>query len=228
MILVCGDTHGDIDFRKLSNKKLLQKFGDLPNYLLVAGDFGLPWSNDPNNAQDLYLKRWYEAKPYYVIVTPGNHDNYDRIYNMPKEVFHGANIRKYSDNIFFLEKGEVITLEDKTFFSFGGAESIDKLYRREGVSWWSQEDATYADFMKVDVLLQGVKSVDYVITHTAPEFVINEIAPSRRDSTSQLLTYIAEHLAFKTWYFGHMHVDKAIVKDGRSYVCLYNDVATIV
>lgn len=222
MILVAGDTHGDIDYRKLDNHKVRSQFGRLPDYLIVAGDFGVPWSNNEEDPTDLFMKKWYEDKPYEIIVVLGNHDNYSRIEKMPQEVYHGARVKRYTSNIVFVEKNQILELENKIIYCFGGADSIDKEYRTLNESWWPQEQSTYADFleMKNFIFRSYNISVDYVITHTAPEHVVAEMGREDRlnDSTSKLLTYVDLHLKFKHWYFGHMHEDVTI-KD--KYTCLY-------
>lgn len=228
MILTCGDTHGDFDYRKLNNHTIVSRFGTLPNYLIIAGDFGVPWSNDPSNAQDLYMKKWYESKPYDVVVVLGNHENYARILQMPLEEYHGAKVRRYGKNIVFVERGEVLTIEGKTILTLGGAESIDKAWRRPGVSWWPEEAATYADFLHVqDILSKLEKPVDYIITHTAPEEVIATHGLSEKsDSVSKLLTWVDGHsnCVGAPWYHGHLHIDGTIYleKTNRTYVSMYH------
>jgi hypothetical protein len=130
---------------------------------------------------------------------------------MPRELYNGAFVRRYSDNIVYVEKNQVMEIDNKKFYFLGGAESVDKEFRILYKSWWPQEDATYADFLRCKSLLKRVKEVDYVITHTAPEKIVKKIgALNRFDGTSKLLTYLDENLKFKHWYFGHFHSYKII------------------
>lgn len=226
MILISGDTHGDIDYRKLDNYKIISQFGRLPDYMLVAGDFGVPWSNDENNAQDLYMKKWYENKPYDIIVILGNHENYSRVEKMPREIYHGAWVRRYTLNVVFVEKNQILEIEDKKFYCLGGADSTDKERRIIWQSWWPQEQATYADFIEMEKLLERVNEVDYVVTHTCPENVVNKIHRGDRinDVTSKLLTFLDSNIKYKHWYFGHMHQDVTILD---KYTCLYNKLVEV-
>lgn len=207
MIAITGDIHGEHDIGKLSNRNVRNLFGQLPDYLLVAGDFGIPWSNNEDNETDNYYRRWFEEKPYEVAVIKGNHENYGRIENMPIVTHFGAKCRQYSKNIFFVENNEILTIEGKTFYCFGGATSVDKAWRRPYVSWWPQENPSSEDYAKLSKL-QGT-AVDYVVTHTAPNSIvklfdkyINDECPTRR-----LLDGVMELISFKHWYFGHFHND---------------------
>ncbi len=225
MILTCGDTHGDIDYRKLSNHLVVREFGRLPDFVIQLGDFGVPWSNNPNDKTDIYMKKWYEEKPYDVVVVPGNHCNYSRIEQMPREIYHGAWVRRYSKNIVFVERNQIMMLENESFYFFGGADSTDKETRVLYQSWWPQESCTYQDFVDAKELLKRVASVDYIITHTAPEKVIAEMGYDERlDGTSKLLTYIDENLDCTHWYFGHMHKDQTYFD---KYTCQYRNLKLI-
>ena len=60
-----------------------------------------------------------------------------------------------------LKRGECYTIEGKTFFTFGGAYSIDRLLRKEGVSWWWQELPSPEEF---NALLKLSKNIAALIT----------------------------------------------------------------
>jgi len=225
MIATCGDLHGDIDFHTVSNTRMRKRFGVLPNYLIACGDFGVPWSNNPDDPRDAYLTKWYGDKPYDIIVCPGNHENYNRISQMPKESYMGGTVRRFSKNIVFVEKNEILTIEGKVFFFFGGATSIDKGYRTPYISWWPEEDATYGDHRRAIDVMADNPIVDYVISHTCPESIVGEFTKGFEGCddacpTRRVLDYIAHNLNFSKWYFGHFHRDKSFDK----YTCVYREV----
>ena len=59
---------------------------------------------------------------------------------------------------------------------FGGGDSIDKGSRKPYVSWWPQEIPTTNDFYRARATLEkSGHEVDYVLTHTVPEKVIDEM-----------------------------------------------------
>jgi len=225
MIIVTADLHGHIDYRKLDNKRMKKSFGRLPDFVIVAGDFGVPWSNNLDDPQDIYMKKWYEAKPYDVVVVPGNHCNYSRIEALPVETYHGAKARRFGKNIVFIEKNQILELEGKTFYCFGGADSTDIEFRTLFLDYFPQEQATYADFLEMQEVLQKVQKVDYIIAHTAPTEIVERMHRDDRlnDSTSKVLDYLVENLDFNRFYFGHMHEEFTYGK----YRCIYDDLVEI-
>ena len=223
-IIVSGDIHGQFDIRKLSNHKVISEFGSLPDVLIITGDFGVPWSNDLLDRQDKYLREWYESKPYKVLVIPGNHENYGRISLMPQVSIYGATAHQYGSNIFFIDKNEILTIDNTTFYCFGGATSTDQSQRIPYTSWWPEEDATYSDFIKMQEKLIAYPSVDYIITHTCPERWVPLLGDNFHSfdncPTRKVLDYLAENINYTTWFFGHFHIDKQLSENNA--VCLYN------
>ena len=64
-------------------------------------------------------------------------------------------------------RGQVFEIEGKTIFTFGGATSIDRDFRREGRSWWAQELPTYEELdVGIATLKRYGNKVDYIITHS--------------------------------------------------------------
>jgi predicted phosphodiesterase len=221
MILITADLHGDIDFRKINNDSVKAACqGEFPSYMLVAGDFGVPFSNNPNDRTDFYMQRFYEAKPYDVVVIPGNHENYNRIEALPVETYHGAKARRFGKNIVFIEKNQILELEGKTFYCFGGADSTDIEFRTLFLDYFPQEQATYADFLEMQEVLQKVQKVDYIIAHTAPTEIVERMHRDDRlnDSTSKVLDYLVKHIEFEKFFYGHMHRDFHYER----YQCIYD------
>jgi predicted phosphodiesterase len=221
-VMISGDIHGSTDIRKLSNSAIRTKFGHLPDVLICAGDFGFPWSNNPENAEDNYYRRWFEQKPYKVIVVLGNHENYARILALPLVELYGAKVRQYGSNIFFVEKNEVLTIGSKTFYCFGGASSYDKESRVIWMSWWPEEDATYGDYIALKEKVQKFPKVDYVVTHTCPEQWVpllgSEFDTLDNCPTRKVLDELATLIQYDAWFFGHFHKDRQV---GDKAFCLY-------
>lgn len=144
MIFITGDTHGNIDFAKLKifadkNQNLTRN-----DYMIIAGDFGAVWNKDTLERD---LKPYIEL-PLTVLFFDGNHENFEILNSLPIEEWHGGKIHKIKPNIFHLMRGQIFNIEGKMFFTFGGATSIDKLYRTEYLSWWRQELPSYAELDK--------------------------------------------------------------------------------
>lgn len=252
-----GDTHGGIDYWKID--KLAFKFG-VPgglssestdrHYLFIAGDFGYIWRDRPKysskqvvvNPHDMdHIKRSFGKLPFTTIFIAGNHENYNVLERLPKVDRWGSVVSEViPDKVYMLHRGYVYTIEDKTILAVGGAESIDRKWRTLNKSWWSQEVITESDIARALESLTSVKhTVDYVLTHTAPRSVIDQlslmgylsqsitISKSCVDPSSVLLQDLYDKTNFTKWFFGHMHVDVKIPDTKGWFYALYNTICSI-
>lgn len=227
MIFLTGDTHGDIDIGKLSSKRFIQgKTLTKDDYVIILGDFGFIWENEPDVTEKYWLK-WFSEKPWTTLFIDGNHENHDRLNNLPVEEWHGGKVHKINDSVIHLMRGQIFELNGKSFFTFGGAKSVDVESRREGISWWRGEIPNYQETNEgVDNLVAHGSQVDYVLTHTCVSEVCRMVVNGfgggyiDPDPTTKILDQFHSMMAFKKWYFGHWHVDK----DFGRYECLYDKI----
>jgi hypothetical protein len=208
-ILVIADTHGDIDHHKLNNNFVKRMCNDeYPQYVIVCGDFGFLWSNKPDESEKYWLK-WVDSKPWITLFIDGNHENHPRLQSLPQVTMFNAPVGKVTDTIFHLRRGEVYTIENKTFFAFGGAQSHDIQYRIEGVSWWKEEEPSYPEYLHgIDSLEKVGYTIDYVLTHTCPSIITKNLFCENTDSTTKLLEAYKEKIICRKWLFGHWHIDR--------------------
>lgn len=212
MIYVTGDTHGDIDFFKLKlfcdrNPRLTRD-----DYLIIAGDFGGLWSEQLIEEKLIP----YTHLPFTILFVDGNHENFDMLEQYPVYTMFGGNVRIIRDNVIHLMRGQVYEIEGKTIFTLGGAVSVDKWRRKEGLSWWPQEEISDADFrLAIRNLEKNANTVDYIITHACDERCF--YYPVMRNGTfktptheNALLSYFEDNVNYKRWYFGHYHIDADI------------------
>jgi len=227
LVYVTGDLHSHYHIEKLNSKRFpagrkLTK----ADYLIVVGDFGLLWQ-DPPTDRDKYYLEWLRAKGWTTLFLDGNHENFEMLGRLETREMLGGSVGVVNDSVFHLRRGNVYTIDELTFFIFGGARSYDKEYRVEHISWWSQEEPSYAEYMNADVnLTKHQNKVDYVLTHEAPASVIDQIYPNDLVDAYQLPRFLEDvvgRLEFKRWYFGHHHFDKAF----DQFVCLFNRVREI-
>lgn len=120
-------------------------------------------------------------------------------------------------------------IDGKRILAIGGAESDDKDYRINYLSWWKQETITQADIERAIKTSSQYEKIDYIITHTCPKsFLTREFLntrPMKFDFTSEeKLDIIAENVNFTNWYFGHWHIDINIKTNVR---CLYHDIVKL-
>lgn len=108
----------------------------------------------------------------------------------------------------------------------GGADSIDKAYRTEGISWWSDEQLSVAKLN--DVLdLFVAKKPELIVSHECPEFVAEAICQHFRkiryvddNRTRMMLEQIYYHYTPKLHIFGHWHHNFDWVNRGTRFICL--------
>jgi hypothetical protein len=223
-IFMAGDTHGwTRDTKKLTAKgfpesrKLTKE-----DVVIQLGDFGWVWYPFGQNKEQEHWLNYLATRTYTLVVCLGNHENYDEIETLPLIDKFGGTVRvierdskKFGKGeIYLLERGQVYTINGKTFFAFGGAKSYDMTNRIEGKSWWRHEVPTYAEFEQGMVALDEVNwEVDYIISHTCPttimgEFIhISEYEPKFKDPVAEYLSEVYKKIKFKEWHFGHHHMD---------------------
>lgn len=229
MIFVTGDVHCPIDVSKLNSKNFKkQKELTKDDFLIVCGDMGIVWSfpEDKRYREDLYWQKWFNTRNYTTLFVDGNHENHPMLNSYPVVDFCGGKAHQIKDSVYHLMRGEVYTIDNKTFFCFGGASSHDKHLRKEGKDWWPEELPSIVEMNKGVENLQKVgNSVDYIITHCCGTDIQNMFAPYyEQDGLTSYLKFIGAEVNFKKWYFGHYHIDKEITE---KHICLYNEIITI-
>jgi len=225
LIYITGDTHGGIDIQKLASNKFLEGNNLTKNdYVIVSGDFGFIWAMD---SKDLFWLKWFDKKKFTTLFVDGNHENFDLLDRFPIEEWNGGKIHRINNSVIHLLRGQVFNLQGKTFFTFGGAESVDKMFREEGISWWNREMPFSDEYEEGVKNLESNKwHVDYIITHTCTSKTLTKINDlyytfKEVNELNEYFDIIEEKLDFKHWYFGHFHQDLEI--DDRQ-TCIYNRV----
>lgn len=238
MIYVTGDTHGCPERLSENNiRNINKKYNiDFPvpgsgDTLIIAGDFGCVW-NKSGKAE--YWLDWLAEKPYTTVFCDGNHEDFNLLYSYPVKLWNGGLVHEIRPNIFHLMRGEIFTIEDKTFFIFGGAESVDRKYRTEGISWWKEEVCSADEIINAKHNLEKVNyTVDYVITHTSPKrflynrgkFIFDKPIFFTTCPVMEFLSEIEPKMNYTKWFFGHFHKDL----NNRNMKCraIYTDLTII-
>lgn len=224
MIFLTGDTHGAHDMGKLSRKKWPQSRElTKEDYLIILGDFGVIWSPTEDREEKYFLK-FLNERPYTTLFLKGNHENHPRLDSFPEVPMFGDVVKQISDTVFMLLDGHIYTIDGETFFVLGGAESIDKHLRREGISWWKEEIPSYMTIKDgFDRLLKINNKVDYVLTHAifydAYKHIFGE-GEKINDPMSKTLQILKDTVSYKKWYCGHYHCD-LYIKEYDSQILYY-------
>lgn len=254
MIYITGDLHGGTTSYHITSAEFKPaKRGDI---VLCCGDFGGVWWPDYHtNAkhrrdEDCFLEAKLRQRVLWLAVD-GNHENFARLFGgeFPLVEIFGGKAYKIRENVYYLKRGEIFSIEGSTFLAFGGAASHDKdpgwveypaseyswggkewnPGRKEGVDWWPEEVPSPEDYDNACRNLERVGwQVDHVITHTCPAskrqlFMNSSQAKRLQDPTELMLQELYEKLSFLTWHFGHFHYEQ---QEDR-FICHYDKVRSI-
>lgn len=234
-IFLTGDTHcgSGLDHSKLNTRNFPQSDLTKGDYVIILGDAGIIFTSYTNKSpfgisrDDQHWINWFNNKNFTTLFIDGNHENHPALATFPVEEWHGGKVHKIADSVYHLMRGQVFTIEGKTFFTMGGAESIDRYSRKEGVDWWPEEMPSYEELNTgMDNLEKVDFQVNYVLTHCAPTIVAKYLTGDYRPNT---ITSFFEHLPkdfglkFDRWFFGHYHQDKTLGK----FSCLYQNIVQL-
>jgi hypothetical protein len=234
-IYLTGDTHGTIDIHKLGTTSFDPSLLDDTDFVIILGDFGFLWTPYPSKDEIWWLK-WLDEKPWTTLVIDGNHDNHERYPLLPDVDMFGSTVGRISKSVFHLRRGHIYDIFQHKFYVMGGAQSIDKVNRIEGKSWWADEIPTCAQFeLGLQNLEKNNWTVDYILSHTCSQKVINEyleslqhglskIDPKNNDPVARYFDEIHNLTTFKKHFFGHMHPEDIWVSKDQKSICLYNDI----
>jgi predicted phosphohydrolase len=221
-IFVTGDIHGDPMERLSSQNFPTGKTLTKDDIVIVAGDFGIIFCDHIKyEYREQYLLKWLRDKPWTTLFVGGNHENWDKLRNLPLVEKFDSKLGKVNDSVYFIPNGSLLTINGKTFWCMGGAMSTDIAYRinyqnktREKI-WWEEEIPTRQEMDRGVRLLESVDcKVDYIITHTMPTECVEEFSRKylfyydrQVDPTARYLQFIVNELkpTFREWYCGHFH-----------------------
>ncbi len=235
-IYVCGDTHGHYNISKLNIKSWpLQRTLDEDDVLIILGDFGLVYDLQKSKEETYWLD-WLCEKNCTIAFIDGNHENFDRLDLFPISTHWAGNVQvvhtgKNGRHVYRLRRGEIYNIDNKKVFTFGGALSVDKSYRKEYISWWRQESHTLEQWHIADKNLAMVNnSIDYVLTHTCPTTIAIRMGlidvDKYQDVAGKNFDLLLPQIDFNQWHFGHWHKDNntlPLVLDDRFFLH-YNNI----
>ena len=228
MLYITGDTHGEFTALEQFARKHTHSREDC---ILVCGDFGGVWSGDKKERRRLDR---LENLPCTTLFVDGNHENFDRLDRLPMAEWRGGQVHIVRPHVLHLMRGQVFTLEGRTFFTMGGASSHDisdgilspfdadyeetrAAMRRSGMkfrtrhrNWWPQELPTPSEYALARETLDRIQwKVDCVITHCAPSSLQKSMifVDFTNDPLTDFLEEVRQRLDFRAWCFGHYHQD---------------------
>ena len=204
MIWVTGDVHGDLRRFQAPPMRRMKR-GDS---LIICGDFGFLWNGSEEEKKVLdKLGR----KKYNILFVEGTHENFDLLESFPVEDFCGGKARRIRDNIFHLMRGQVYTMEGKTFFTFGGGEAEDTLLRKEAGTYWPRSMPNIEEMREgVENLRRVGQKVDYIITHSPYPSISTQLPPwVEGNALTIYLQEVEKNVRYRMWCFGSLHINRS-------------------
>jgi hypothetical protein len=170
-----------------------------------VGDFGIGFGDTPD-----FLVNGVWANGNHKFIR-GNHDD-------------PAECKQYDS---FIPDMSYDSKHD--IFYIGGALSIDKAYRTDGVNYWSDEELPILELQQaVDMILDIKPAI--MVTHDIPEVCVRQLFSFYNNeypsATRQALDAAFELHKPKLWIFGHWHTSVDSIIDGTRFVCL-NELETL-
>ena len=181
------------------------------NHFIQVGDMGVFW--DGREPWGHYVRDFTLDKQVSFI--GGNHDNWDFL-----RCDSSFRNQKWPKNLFYIPNASHWNLPTPINF-MGGANSIDKHNRIEGMDWWPGEIPPYSEFQAFADLPHS----DVWITHTCPTEVAIRLLKNGNvipDPVSNNLQQIWDNSEEKPkiWLFGHWHQRFDEVIKGTRFICI--------
>ncbi|WP_314651212.1 metallophosphoesterase [uncultured Microbacterium sp.] len=223
-VAVCGDWHGNVVWARAIARALPYIAPDVTT-LLHLGDWSMPVAKIDEVFAETDVDR--------ILVTVGNHEPFDQISPLLDEN-PGAAVR-VSKLTWFLPRPARLVIGGRGVLSLGGAASVDRQSRIEGLTWWADEVITDehvaaaiaggpADLMlthegPAGTPVRPVREILRTNPHSFPAAALEASAASRARITEVWDAVRPELLAH-----GHMHVAAGgKTDDGRRVASLGRD-----
>mgnify|MGYP003434407371 CR=1 FL=1 len=162
------------------------------------------------------IDRLLKAMKCRIKLIRGNHDNplfWNYTYNVEGHLSWTAL------QVHLVKDYTVLKIEGNHVLFIGGAVSIDRHERTEGVDWW--KDEVVEQRSDEDLARLATKKIDVVITHSAPSYAYpidsykNDYYPQLERDTASERTYLQKVYdvlnsvhPIKHWCYGHFHKAK--------------------
>lgn len=224
-MIFIGDIHGN--FKKFYNALLSSDYKN--QTLLQVGDFGVGF----RKIEDEYIllnpiNQWLYDNNNILYVIRGNHDKPEYFENCPFD---------YS-NIKFLKDFSIINVDGKNILTLGGAISIDRVTRKNGINYWKDEEIPFIIPDIKEIAKNDIK-IDIVCTHNCPTFAwpteysdivkhfisidktLDTDLTNERKRLNLFHLKISEYNGYspKLWVYGHMHKTIQTIVNETNFQC---------
>ncbi len=152
-VAVCGDWHNNIGWVRTIARALPILAPDITT-LLQLGDWGMK----PSVVDSEFMNTDIDT----VLVTLGNHEQWGRI--SPALTKNPGSSIRVSGMTWLLSRPARLTIGGRKVLSLGGAASVDRYSRIEGLTWWADE--AISDEHVAEAIAGG--PADVMLTHESP------------------------------------------------------------
>ena len=195
MIWLLSDPHGGENIQGLLQYLETAREDDL---LILLGDVGLQFADTEENRR---FDQLLFSTDKHIAFLDGNHENFAYINSFPVEDWNGGKIHRLTDHLVHLMRGNIYTIENKTFFVFGGCKSSAR-WKEMGL-WYPGEEPEPGEIALAhkNLALHNHR-VDYILTHKYEE------TPAKGTycpDLQELVSYLEANVSYHHWYAGHWH-----------------------
>ena len=209
-IVVAGDWHGDEEWAVSVIRRVPRLLaGESQRIILHLGDFGI-W---PDQHGKVYLDRvsgaLAEAGAELWFVD-GNHEDFAQLGKLDENPGPDGRVTVVP-RVMHLPRGYRWNWHGLTWLACGGAVSLDRAVRTEGVDWWPEEEITTGQ----EVAISGGGHADVMVCHDCPSGVAHTFAHpppewaaedlARNDAHRRRLQRIVDAVMPSYLMHGHLH-----------------------
>lgn len=211
IIAFAGDWHGNFPY---TQKALEYAANNGAEVVVHVGDFGV-W-----NPYNYITAVGNEAARHglQVFFVDGNHEDHPWLNSQP---VREDGFRVLHDNVAHIPRGTVWTWDGANFLGLGGAHSVDRQWRRDGVDWFPEETLAYGQAFHAATTPENI---DVMVTHDCPSgvdipgiagnpFGFPPVEIALAEKHRELLGYVVDKLQPKILVHGHYHVNYADIRD---------------
>src|SRR5580658_1383734 len=206
---VAGDWHGDTEWATRAVRKisaLLPANG--PRVIVHLGDFGI-WPGPGGQGYLARLDAALAAADAELWFVDGNHEDFTLLAGLRPGPDGRAQV---TERIWHLPRGHRWRWHGRDWLALGGAVSLDRAVRTEGVNWWPEEEITRRQ--AASVIEAG--GADVMVTHECPAGVEHAFPPPpsswapadlrRSDAHRGLLREVVLAVGPRWLMHGHLHL----------------------
>lgn len=165
-LTIAGDWHAD---RTWAAAAIGSAAAAGSRVILHLGDFGI-WPGAFGRDYLDTVESALAAAGLTLAFVDGNHEDFAQLLALPVTPLDDGTpgIRRVRPGIYHLPRGTRWTWGGLRWLALGGAASVDRAWRKPGISWWPEESLTAGDVRRA----AAPGPVDIMLTHDCPDGVV--------------------------------------------------------